>query len=191
MKLPDIQEPQRYTGLYVVDFGDHTGVGFKAEEVAALLEEEPLKEIRIYKIHRAQPDGTMDLRGVDPALFHLEAGLFFFADDEDTARREFEELVRLADETAPPAKAKTQLSMLNGRYVVALIYPAEYDPEFSRWLTDADYRTQGEAEGGTGAVTRYYNDAPEILESRQLLPADQQLLAGRELMAATRRALVR
>lgn len=191
MKLPEIADPKKYTGLYIVDFGDHTGVGFKAEEVAALLEQEQMQHIRIYKIHRAQPDGTMDLRGVDHSLFHLEAGMFFYENDKDVARQEFELLVRLAGQTPPPAQAKLQLAVHDDRRVIALIYPAEYDPEFSQWLLDADFRTRGTAEGGTGAVTRYYNDAPEILESRQLLPADQQLLAGRELTQATRRALVR
>jgi hypothetical protein len=36
MKLPKLQKPDVYTGLYMVDFGDHSGVGFTAEEVAEL-----------------------------------------------------------------------------------------------------------------------------------------------------------
>ena len=40
MKLPEIKEANKYTGLYVVDFGDHCGVGFTAGEIAELLESE-------------------------------------------------------------------------------------------------------------------------------------------------------
>ena len=32
MKLPEIRNGERYVGLYVVDFGDHSGVGFTADE---------------------------------------------------------------------------------------------------------------------------------------------------------------
>ena len=39
MKLPEVQDADKYTGLYVVDFGDHCGVGYVAEEVAELLGE--------------------------------------------------------------------------------------------------------------------------------------------------------
>ena len=37
MKLPKLDNPDRYKGLYIFDFGDHAGVGFTAEEVAELL----------------------------------------------------------------------------------------------------------------------------------------------------------
>ena len=32
MKLPELKKPDKYVGLYVVDFGDHSGVGFTAAE---------------------------------------------------------------------------------------------------------------------------------------------------------------
>jgi len=189
MKLPEIQNPEKYTGLYIVDFGDHTGVGFRAEEVAALLEEQ--KEIRIYKIYRAQPDGTMEIRGVDPKVFELESGLFFFETDEDIAREEYERLIALAGEVAPPARAKAHLSVWNDGYVIALIYPAEYDQEFSRWLLDIGYTTQGAVEGGISAVQGYYDGRAVVLQQQQLFGLRQQILAGEELKEAARRVLVR
>ncbi|MBM4025140.1 MAG: hypothetical protein FJ280_06975, partial [Planctomycetes bacterium] len=64
MKLPRLEKPDRYQGLYVFDFGDHTGVGFTAEEAAELLESERYKEGKVYKIQRAFPDGRMELRAV-------------------------------------------------------------------------------------------------------------------------------
>ena len=53
MKLPKLQKPDSYVGLYVVDFGDNTGVGFTAQEVAELFESERYKDCKAYKIHRA------------------------------------------------------------------------------------------------------------------------------------------
>ena len=39
-------------------------------------------------------------------------------------------------------------------YITALIYPAEHDDAFSRWLLDGHYRrTSGAVEGGTGSCS--------------------------------------
>ena len=81
MKLPKLQKPDSYVGLYVVDFGDNTGVGFTAQEVAELFESERYKDCKAYKIHRAYPDGRLELKGVRRDIFQLEAGMFFFSAD--------------------------------------------------------------------------------------------------------------
>ena len=86
MKLPEVENADKYAGLYVVDFGDHCGVGFTAEEVAELLGSEQFADVKIYKVHRANPDGTMELKGVNKETFQLEAGMFFRAGDETTAQ---------------------------------------------------------------------------------------------------------
>ena len=33
MKLPALKNPELYQGLYVFDFGDHTAVGYTAEQI--------------------------------------------------------------------------------------------------------------------------------------------------------------
>ena len=62
MKLPELKKPDKYIGLYVVDFGNHSGVGFTASEVAELLESEKFKDCKVYKIHNAYPDGRLELK---------------------------------------------------------------------------------------------------------------------------------
>ena len=74
MKLPKLEKPDRYQGLYVFDFGDHAGVGFTAEEVAELLDSERYKEGKAYKIQRAFPDGRMELRAVPAATSSWRPG---------------------------------------------------------------------------------------------------------------------
>ncbi|MHC5140428.1 MAG: hypothetical protein ACYSOD_00240, partial [Planctomycetota bacterium] len=69
MKLPEIKEAGKYAGLYVVDFGDHCGVGYVAEEVAELLESERFSDVQVYRVHRANPDGTMELKGINKETF--------------------------------------------------------------------------------------------------------------------------
>lgn len=193
MKLPTIRDAKRYTGLYVVDFGGQSGVGFTALEVAELLESEQFRDVKVYKIHNACPDGRMELVGVRNETFQLEAGLFFYAADESTARNDFKRLTHIAVVSAAPSRAKVHLAKLSdNEFITGLIYPAEYDDEFSRWLLDNNYYTAGTAEGGTAAVQRYYDAQKEIFDQQQLWSADSfEQLTGADLLAATKRAMVR
>ena len=169
MELPELKDPDRYVGLYVVDFGDHSGTGFTADEVAELLESEKFADIKVYKIHRALPDGQMELKGVIAEMFQLEKGMFFYSHDEDTAAADYKRLVSLGISTSVPCRAKVQLAKFaDDKYATAVIYPAEYDDEVSDWLLENQYRTAGTAEGGIDAVGSYYDKAPEIIQRHQL-----------------------
>ena len=192
MELPEIKEADKYIGLYVVDFGDHCGVGFTAEEVAELLESEQFSDAQIYKVHRANPDGTMELKGLSKETFQLEAGMFFYANDAETAQDDYQRLLAWSDEQLPPARSKVDLASNGDSYVTALVYPAEFDDAFSRWLLDGNYRTAGQVEGGTRATQRYYDAVPEVMERKQLWPASSiEHLQGEMLFEATKRAIVR
>ena len=193
MELPELERPDRYVGLYVFDFGDHTGVGYTAQEVAELLESEKYGGGKVYKIHRAYPDGKLEIKGVPVETFQLEAGMFFYSQDGEAARRDYRALVDLAVRTAPPCRAKVHLARYSeDKFAVALIYPAEYDEEISSWLIEGDYRTAGAAEGGTNAVQRYYDSAAEILERHQLFGQSEHISrTGTELLASVKLAVQR
>jgi len=193
MKLPEVKNGEKYVGLYVVDFGEHSGVGFTAEEVAELLDSEKFKHVKVFKIHKAYPDGRMELKGVRSEIFQLEKGMFFYSQDIETAGDDFKRLVDLAIGEAPPGRAKVHLAKCDkDKFVTALIYPAEYDDEFSRWLTDGEYRTAGAAEGGIDAVQRYYDAAAQVLRRHQLFGRSSFAnRTGEQLLAATRIAVQR
>jgi len=193
MKLPELKEPEKYVGLYIVDFGDHSGVGFTPQEVAELLESEKYQHCKVYKIHRASPDGNLEIKGVQAHTFQLEAGMFFYADDIDTADADFKRLTNLAVTDAPPCRAKVHLAKYNDeKFVTAIIYPAEYDDEISSWLTEGQYRTSGEAQGGINAVQRYYESPVEILDRHQLFACSGvESRTGEELLAGVKVALQR
>jgi hypothetical protein len=193
MKLPRIEKPEKYVGLYVVDFGESSGVGFTAEEVAEILESEKFKDCKAYKIHRAYPDGRLELKGVRQEIFQLEAGMLFYAGDCETARADYKRLVKLGVETDVSCRAKINLAkMSDDKFVTALIYPAEYDNDMSGWLLEHNYKTAGQVDGGVSAVTQYYQAKPEIIERHQLWPASSIVSrTGRELLAATKMAIQR
>ena len=193
MKLPKLEKPDKYVGLYIFDFGDHTGVGFTAEEVAELLESEKYKAGKVYKIHRAYPDGELELKGVSTEIFQLEAGMFFYSSALETARRDFKGLVNLAVRTAPPCRAKVHLAKYtDNKFVVAIVYPAEYDDDVSLWLSEGEYKTTGAAEGGIEAVQRYYDAKTEILDKHQLFSKSESMSrTGEKLLAGIKLAVQR
>jgi len=193
MKMPELEKPEKYVGLYIFNFGDHTGVGFTAEEVAELLESEKYKDGKVYKIYNAYPDGRLEIKGVPNEMFQLEAGMFFYSSELETARHDFKELVNLAVKNSPPSRAKVHLAKYgDDKFVVALIYPAEYDSEFSSWLLEGDYRIKGAAEGGVGAVQRYYDQQPEILDRHQLFGQSEVISrTGSELLSSLKLAVQR
>ena len=193
MKLPKVEKPDKYVGLYVFDFAEHTGLGFTAQEVAELLESEKYKDCKVYKIHKAYPDGKLELKGIRAEIFELEAGMFFYSSDSETARRDFKELVNLAVKAAPPCRAKVHLAKYSDdKFAVAVIYPAEYDDEISRWLLDGEYKTIGAVEGGVGAVQRYYDCRPEILDRHQLFGESEfESRTGQELLTSVKLAVQR
>lgn len=193
MELPKLQKPDRYVGLYVVDFGGHNGTGFTAEEVAELLESEKYKDIKVYKIHRAWPDGRLELKGMRAEIFQLEAGMFFYSSNLETAKRDFEELVSLAVQTSPPCRAKVHLARYSDeKFAIAFIYPAEYDDEMSSWLLAGEYKTSGAAEGGVEAVQRYYDAKIHILDRHQLFGKSMfESKTGEELLAGLKSVVQR
>jgi hypothetical protein len=193
MKLPQLQKPQKYLGLYIFDFGDHVGVGFTTEEVAELFESEKYKDCKAYKIHKAYPDGKLELKGVRAEIFQLEAGMFFYSGALKTAKQDFKGLVNLAVKTSPPCRAKVHLAKHNdNKFVTALIYPAEYDDEISAWLLDGGYKTDGAAEAGIVAVQRYYDAKPQILDRHQLFGKSEfESRTGEELLAGIKLAVQR
>ncbi|MCX5635480.1 MAG: hypothetical protein NTW55_06570 [Planctomycetota bacterium] len=193
MKLPELKNSERYIGLYIFDFGDHTGVGFTAQEVAELLESEKYKNGKVYKIHKAEPDGRLELKGVRSEIFQLEAGMFFYETSIETAKDDFKSLINLAVTAAPPCRAKVHLAKYSDdKFAAAIIYPAEYDDEISSWLIAGRYKTKSAAEGGIEAVQRYYKDNPEILERHQLFEKSAlESRSGQELLANVKLAVQR
>jgi len=193
MKLPKLEKPQKYVGLYIFDFGDHVGTGFTAQEVAELLESEKYKDCKVYKIHRAWPDGKLEIKGIRAETFHLEAGMFFYSSELEIAKLDFKALLNLAVKSAPPCRAKVHLAEYNDdKFVVAVIYPAEYDDEVSSWLLDGRYKTSGTAEGGIEAVQRYYDNQPKVLDRHQLFGKSEQISrTGQELLVSIKSAVQR
>ena len=195
MQLPKLEHPDRYTGLYVVDFGETASVGYTAEEVAMLLESETYAHVKVYRIHHAYPDGRMELKGVPRERFQLETGLFFYRRELQAARRDFEEIRRLAEDAPPPCRAQLLLGVLPERarlrFVAGLAYPAEYEDDMARWMLDRQVSAGEYADGGIGRLESIRRDA-RVIDSAQLhAAADRRARTRDEVFAAVGRPVQR
>lgn len=196
MKLPALETPDHYRGLYVYDFGDWTAVGYTAEEIAILLESSEHTGGKVYRIVRATPDGQMELRGVAPERFAAESGMFFNRTDFEAARADFATL-RALGEAGTPCRAVLHLADRGihegvARYVVGLIYPAEYDDDVAAWLLDAGYAGGDTVEGGISHVSDYYAQHAKILERQQLWSrSSTSSRTADEVLGSVRRAVQR
>ena len=95
--------------------------------------------------------------------------MFFYSADAETAKSDFERLISIVRKNPFVCRAKVHLAKYgDDKFVTALIYPAEYDDQVSRWLLDVEYKTPGAAESGTSAVQRYYDTTPTFLKKEQL-----------------------
>lgn len=178
MNIPVTDKAEDYVGLYVIDFGEQCAVGYTAEEVAILLESEEYADIKVYRIHRASPDGQMELAGVPHQRFQLESGMFFRCFTQAQARDEYRQLLDHYDGQSPRCRAKLHLARDGGGWLIGLIFPAECEQDMGRWLADAEFDHKGVVDAGSSQVTQYYECA-KVIEAAQLWPASS--LRGRDL----------
>ena len=195
MKLPELNNPQRYEGLYIFDFEGQIGVGYTAREIEILLESEKYRGGKVYKIQRAYPEGRLEIKGIANKVFQMESGLFFHSRDQQQARKDYQELLRLAEPGEFPCRAKLHLAQAKSPeaadYVVALIYPAEYDEEVASWLTQNNYKGGELASGGVSEVNAYYDHYSKI-DSFQLWGVlDGTARDAADVLANVGRAVVR
>lgn len=143
LQLPPLDQPQRYAGLFVYDFGDHTAVGYTAAEIAVLRFSTHHRHGKAYEIYRVDDSGSIELRGVSDAALVARDGLAFLRHTLSEARADYDILVSLAERWPCPVSAELTLArvyMFEPDYAVVLTYPATASSIFARWLDDAHYR---------------------------------------------------
>ncbi len=195
MKLPELTDPERYEGLYVFDFEGQVGVGYTAREIEILLESEKYRQSKVYKIHRAWPDGRLEIKGVSNKIFQVESGMFFHCRDEAQASQDYGQLLELSEQRDFPCRAKIHLSRrpseAGDKYVLALIYPAEYEEEVAQWLTGAKYQGGQLASGGISQVENYYRDYRKMASEQLWGVLDKTARDAAEVLAEVGKAVVR
>jgi hypothetical protein len=188
MILPHLNNTERYAGLYVVDFGDSCAVGYTVEEVRMIIESEAHADAKVYRIVRARPDGTMELRGVPRQRFTAEAGLFFYHRVRADASADYQRLRDQAGRTPLPCKAQLMLGAMPAGsrlpYVVGLAYAAECEDDVAGWMLD-NAADAGEVADGGASLLATMRGQLQVLESCQLLANPARASRSREEVLAS------
>jgi len=194
MKLPDLESPENYAGLYIFALGDQVAVGYTANEIAVLLESEKYADGKVFRIHRALPDGTIEMEGVAREAFLLEDGIMFYRLQADDVRADFDGLCELAGTIPPPCRIKAQLARLESAkypHLTAIIFPAEFTHDVADWLNRIGFEGGDFVEGGPSQVTGYYEAKPVVIDRRQWMPAGNVSRSDEEVLATTHLAIQR
>lgn len=169
----DVIQPPRnappQAGRFVVDFGNETATGLTGAQVARLLDSEQFRHIRVYRIHRALPNGQMELVGLSHARFGLEDGLVFVRENETAARADFEQIAVIADADPAPCRARVHLVRLpdsERACATVVLFPAEHSEDFSAWLLRNEYRGGDRVDGGTSAAAEYLGRRDALVVDR-------------------------
>lgn len=157
MKLPPIPNPQRYTGLFVYDFGDHVSVGYTAAEVRILRASSLHRTGQAFQIYRVDESGTIELRGIlDDRLDAQEAVCFLRSDGVD-ARRDYDALINAAHAFPLGCECELQLGKLydfEPPHVTAMVYFAGMSLVVSGWLSRRVPEAGDLVVGGTDALAQ-------------------------------------
>ena len=156
-RLPPISNPNQYVGLFVIDFGDHVGVGFTAAEVELLRRVPDYSSCMAYQIYRVHEQGGFELRGVLDASLGQKEAICFLRESGADARGDFEAIRRAAEQE--PLPVETELRLLRSYDfrppdLTALIYPAYASHGISGWLQAAEIRAGDTVEAGPDVIRK-------------------------------------
>jgi hypothetical protein len=175
-------------GLYLFEHEGWREIGLTAREVQERLDSERFTEAKVYRICRAFPDGTLELKGVSRDKFQLESIMVFVRGMQNRTDADFEDMRNIAKHSAPPCKMVLQQAVLDKAgdkeshlSAIAIIYPAEYEQEVGRWLLRNDFRGGDQVYGGQEGWEKYHAYAT-IIRSETLFSggksADREDLTG-------------
>lgn len=171
MRLPRLESPQDYVGLYVYDFGDHASVGYTAEEVSVLKGRRDYADGQVYLIHNVDSHGNMALRGVSAGDMFAEEAMIFAHDEPLSARASYERLREGAVRCPLRCQARMELALFEGHdppHVVALICRAHAGHAVGAWLLQTGFDGGDVVTGGTGDLAAYRAGNPTPLADCRL-----------------------
>lgn len=166
--------PQRLQGRFVVEFSGSRDTGLTAEAIREHLSDPEWGALGIYKIHRVDEKGQLELVGVEDEDFDDDGGIFLTAADVKGARAGYERLIEYARQLPPPCRIALHMARLGSgdqrQYVVALELPAICLDSTGRWLDIASPEGLNRGERGVEALTTYQTRQPDIIIRDTLLP---------------------
>jgi|GEM_PF-1538401 len=161
-------------GRFVVKFDDATQSSLTAEQVIELLDDQTANVREVFRIHRVDSRGRMELVGVSLAAFSRRDCMLFSRRHVQNARGDFDAILELATETPPPCKIDIQFGHVkepDPSHVVVLIFPAPCTESVGQWLCDAGLQPGDQADGSPATLAAYETASPQIIKRHTLAAA--------------------
>ncbi len=158
MRIPPLKSPERYVGLFVFDFGDHTSVGYTVEEIAILRRQPKYANGVAYSVQAADESGRMELCGLSAERLCTEEGLIHGYKETDAARLSYDCLQDLAEDHPLPARVRLELAEYHAHrapHVVVLMYPAYAAGLIGDWLRRSGFDGGDVVTAGASEIASY------------------------------------
>lgn len=171
VRLPRLDHPEDYAGLFLYDFGDHVSVGYTAEEIHILRTAPEHAGGTAYYIYRVDDAGRFELKGMaDEPLRHKE-GLIFAYQERSRARADYDRL-RAAAEARPVAFAAelclAELHSEKPSVALGLVYAAHASQRVSAWVSQSGFGGGDSVSGGARALVEFEGSGRVILDRCEL-----------------------
>lgn len=158
VKLPALERPADYVGLCVFDFGDHTSVGYTADEIEVLRRDPRFAGGQAYVVHAVDDDGRLMLRGVSTESLRTEEAMIFGHNAAASARVSYDELKRRAEKNPLPCEVTMELADFASHqpsHVVVLICTALASQAVGAWLSSIGFAGGDVVSGGADVLADY------------------------------------
>ncbi|MHC4064864.1 MAG: hypothetical protein ACYSUQ_00735 [Planctomycetota bacterium] len=195
MRLPKVDRPQDYAGLFVYDFGDHVSIGYTGEEISFLRTQPQYARGRAYRICRIDHAGRFELLGMGGERLDGREGLIFASSELSRARTDYEVLRQRAQADPLACRTELRLARVTGAdrpFAVVLAYPAYASAAIADWLFRAAFDGGDTASGGINALARLEGAESATLDRCELpLSARFVTRPPNEVLAAVDRPVQR
>lgn len=195
MRLPVVEHPERYVGLYVFDFGTHVSIGYTAGEIELLRQAAAHREGTAYEIYRIDDSGRYELRGACDERLAAQEALCFLHADLTAARSDYDRLTAHAAQRPVPCAAEVILARIaafDPPGVAAVTYPAAAAACMSAWLRDVSISPGTQVVGGADAWYTLNGARAEWTASETLAGVlDYRDRCSEEVLASTDRSVQR
>lgn len=167
-------DPQRLVGRFVVEYAGYKDTGVTADVVIELLNDPEWAALGIYKIHRVDAEGRLELVGVEDEDFDDNGVFLLTATDVKDARAGYERLIEFARSSPPPCKSELHMARVgvggSRKYVVSVELPAICLDVAGRWLERASPPGLSRSSQGVKALLEYQESQPEVIIRDTLQP---------------------
>lgn len=167
-------DSHRLIGRFVVEYAGSRDTGLTADVIIERLADPEWGALGIYKIHRVDAEGRLELVGVEDEDFDDSGALLLTAVDVKDARAGYERLIEFARSSPPPCKAQLHMARVGAgasrRYVVSIELPAICLDVAGRWLDRAAPPGLARSGHGVKALLEYQEAQPEVIIRDTLNP---------------------